>query len=146
MKTVSKSVLIWHSARQMFDLVAQVERYPQFLPWCDRATVLQTHEDGITAEIGISFGGLRQSFTTRNTQVPGREVVMRLVEGPFSQLDGTWTFAPIGEGEAQACRVSLELNYDFRSTALALLVGPVFDMIANSLVDAFVKRAEELYG
>lgn len=148
MKTVRKSVLLWHSAEQMFDLVAQVGRYPEFLPWCDHAEIVETHDDGVTAEIGIAFGGIRQTFTTRNTHVPGREVEIRLVHGPFSQLDGTWSFTPIGEGDAQqrACRVALALNYGFKSAALAALVGPVFDKIASSLVDAFVKRAEQLYG
>lgn len=147
MKTVRKSVLIWHSAAQMFELVAQVARYPEFLPWCDRASVIESHEDGVTAEIGIAFGGIHQTFTTRNTHVPGREVDMRLLHGPFSQLDGAWTFTPIGEeGDSPACRVELALNYGFKSAALAALVGPVFDKIAASLVDAFVKRAEQLYG
>ena len=145
MKTVRKSVLIWHSPEQMFELVAQVDRYPEFLPWCDHASVLETHDDGITAEIGISFGGIRQTFTTRNRHVAGREVNMRLVSGPFSQLDGAWSFTPVGK-EQSACRVTLDLNYGFKSKTLATLVGPVFDKIAGSLVDAFVERAEDLHG
>ena len=93
----------------------------------------------------IAFGGLRQTFTTRNRHVPGREVGMKLVEGPFSNLDGCWKFSPVGEGQ-RACKVTLELHYGFKSTTLAALVGPVFDKIAGTLVDAFVKRAEQVYG
>lgn len=146
MKTVHKSVLIWYTPQEMFALVTDVARYPEFLPWCDHAAVLAVEPDGMKAEVGISFGGIRQTFTTRNTHVPGREVRMKLVDGPFSNLDGCWKFSPLGDGTERACKVSLELRYGFKSGALGALVGPVFDRIAGSLVDAFVKRAEQTYG
>jgi ribosome-associated toxin RatA of RatAB toxin-antitoxin module len=146
MKNVHKSVLIWYSAEEMFNLVTQVELYPQFLPWCDHACVLVKDESGMTAEVGIAFSGLHQKFTTQNTHVPGRRVGMKLVKGPFSNLDGDWQFTPVGDGQQRACRVDLQLNYGFDSMALSALVGPVFDRIAGSLVDAFVKRAEQVYG
>jgi ribosome-associated toxin RatA of RatAB toxin-antitoxin module len=146
MKTVQKSVLIWYSAEQMFKLVTQVDQYPQFLPWCDRASVLERHDDGMTAEAGISFAGIRQSFVTRNRHVLNREVHMQLVKGPFSQLQGDWSFSEVGDGSQNACKVELQLRYGFNSMALAAVVGPVFDRIAGSLVDAFVKRAEQVYG
>jgi ribosome-associated toxin RatA of RatAB toxin-antitoxin module len=145
MKTVQRSVLIWYSAEEMFALVTDVAKYCEFLPWCDRSTVIALEPDGMKAEIGIHFSGIHQTFTTRNTHVPGREVRMKLVEGPFSNLDGCWKFQPLGEGQ-RACKVSLELHYAFKSTTLATLVGPVFDRIAGNLVDAFVKRAEQVYG
>lgn len=145
MKTVHKSVLIWFSAQEMFALVTDIERYPQFLPWCDQASVLDHHEHGMTARVGISIGGIRQSFTTRNAHAPGQQVQMQLVEGPFSRLDGQWNFSPLGQGE-RACKVEFTLRYDFDSATLAALVGPVFDKIAGSLVDAFVKRANQIYG
>lgn len=145
MKTVHKSVLIWYGAEEMFALVTDIPRYPEFLPWCDHAQVLETYPDGVKAEVGISFGGIRQTFVTRNTHVPGKLVRMELVEGPFSSLNGTWTFTGLAEGE-RACKVALELQYAFKSGALAALVGPVFDRIAGTLVDAFVKRAEQVYG
>ena len=144
MKTVHKSVLIWYSAQEMFQLVTDVEQYPKFLPWCDRASVSERDEHGMKAQVGISFGGIHQTFTTRNEHVPGREVKMRLVDGPFSRLDGHWKFTPVGATE-RACKVELDLCYGFDSMALAALVGPVFDKIAASLVDAFVKRAEGVY-
>lgn len=145
MKTVQKSVLIWYSAEEMFALVTDVAKYCEFLPWCDRSNVIALEPDGMKAEIGIHFSGIHQTFTTRNTHVPGREVRMKLVEGPFSNLDGCWKFQPLGQ-EQRACKVSLELHYAFKSTTLATLVGPVFDRIAGNLVDAFVKRAEQVYG
>jgi ribosome-associated toxin RatA of RatAB toxin-antitoxin module len=149
MKTVSKSVLIWYSPEEMFNLVTDVASYPKFLPWCDRASVLSQEEGGMTAQVGISFGGIHQSFTTRNTHVPGREVHLQLIDGPFSQLEGRWKFQPVGGEDAKeqrACRIEFELRYGFSNIALATLVGPVFDRIAGSMVDAFVKRADVVYG
>jgi len=146
MKHVHKSVLIWYSPREMFGLVTDVVRYPEFLPWCDHGAVLAQHEDGMTAEVGIAIGGLRQSFVTRNRHVPEREVSMKLVSGPFSRLDGIWRFAPVGDGSQRASRVTLDMHYGFDSPALAAAVGPVFGRIAGSLVDAFVRRAEQVYG
>lgn len=146
MKTVSKSVLIWYSPQEMYALVTDVEQYPKFLPWCDRARVLTADATGMTAEIGISFSGIRQTFTTRNDHVPGRQVTMTLVNGPFSRLDGEWNFVPLGDGTQRACKVELTLNYGFDNATLGKLVGPVFGKIAGSLVDAFVKRAAQVYG
>jgi ribosome-associated toxin RatA of RatAB toxin-antitoxin module len=123
-----------------------VADYPAFLPWCDRARVLEEHAGGVTAEVGIAFSGIHQTFTTRNEHVPGREVAMHLVKGPFSRLEGHWRFTPVGEGGQRACRVELTLDYGFSNAVLGKLVGPVFDRIAASLVDAFVKRAEQVYG
>ncbi len=134
----------------MFDLVADVARYPQFLPWCDRASILQKHADGQTAEVGLNFKGLKQRFSTRNTHLHLPKGVLedrlQLVSGPFSMLDGVWRFSPVGKLALASCKVELHLSYDFDSAAMAALVGPVFDKIASSLVDAFVKRAEEVYG
>jgi len=146
MKTVSKSVLIWYSPSEMYVLVTDVDQYPKFLPWCDRARVVAADATGMTAEIGISFSGIRQTFTTRNEHVPGRQVTIKLVSGPFSRLDGVWNFVPIGDGSQRACRVELTLNYGFDNAVLSKLVGPVFDKIASSMVDAFVKRAQQVYG
>jgi len=146
MKTVHKSVLIWFSAEEMFALVTDVARYPAFLPWCGQASVLAADEQGMTAKVGLSFGGIKQAFTTRNAHVAGREVTMALIDGPFSMLDGHWQFSPVGDGQQRACKVEFTLRYDFSSFALAALVGPVFDKIAGSLVDAFVKRATQVYG
>ena len=147
-KTVHKSVLIWFSAEEMYALVNDVAHYPEFLPWCDRARVVQTHDDGMTAEIGMALAGFHKSFTTRNVNQPGRQVQLHLVQGPFQQLDGTWDFHPLIDPGTQqpqrACRIELTLNYRFESV-FGRLVGPLFDKIAATLVDAFVKRAEQIY-
>jgi len=146
MKTVTKSVLIWYSAQEMYALVTDVDRYAEFLPWCDRARVVTSDESGMMAEIGISFSGIRQTFSTRNEHVAGRQVSMKLVNGPFSHLDGEWNFRPLGDDTQRACRVELNLHYGFDNAALSKIVGPVFDKIAGSMVDAFVKRAGQVYG
>jgi ribosome-associated toxin RatA of RatAB toxin-antitoxin module len=146
MKTIEKSVLIWYSPTEMFNLVVAVPDYPKFLPWCDHATVLAEDGDGMTAEIGLSFSGVKQTFTTRNSHVAGSRVGMHLVDGPFSKLDGEWQFLPLGDGSQRACKIQFRLTYGFANAALAKLLGPVFDKVAGSLVDAFVKRAEQVYG
>ena len=146
MKTVHKSVLIWYSAAEMFALVTDIASYPQFLPWCDKAVVLKEDADGMTAKIGLSMAGIKQTFTTRNTHEKNRKVSLALVDGPFSKLAGHWDFRPVGKAGERACKIDFTLGYDFDNAALAALVGPVFDKIAGSLVDAFVKRAEQVYG
>ena len=130
----------------MFALVTDIEHYPQFLPWCDHGEVLELNDDGMLARVGMAISGLRQSFTTRNTHEADRKGLMELVDGPFSQLDGVWAFTPLGDGTLRACKVEFTLSYGFSSSALAALVGPVFDKIAGNLVDAFVKRADQVYG
>ena len=146
MKTVQKSVLIWYSPQEMFDLVTSAQQYPQFLPWCDHTRVLEQDDSGMLAEVGIALSGIRHSFVTRNLHEPGRRVQMQLVKGPFSHLDGDWHFHAVGDGSQRAARVELLLNYGFDSVTLSKVVGPVFDRIAASMVDAFVKRAEQVYG
>lgn len=148
MKQVKRSVLLWFSAEEMYALVTRVQDYPQFLPWCNQAEVLETRADGVTARLGLAYAGVRQSFTTRNDHVDGRSVTVRLVDGPFSQLEGHWLFSPLTEpGQTpSACKVELDLQYAFSSRALEAVVSPVFDRIAATLVDGFVKRAEQVYG
>jgi ribosome-associated toxin RatA of RatAB toxin-antitoxin module len=149
MKHVKKSVLLWYSAHQIYELVTAVEQYPQFLPWCSRAEVLARDETGLTARLHLSYSGLRHAFTTRNVQVPDESVHIGLVDGPFSLLDGMWRFVPLavpGTADQKACRIEFELRYAFANTALEALISPVFDRIANTFVDSFVKRAEQVYG
>ena len=130
----------------MFALVTDIASYPQFLPWCDRASVEEHNDQGMVAKVGISMAGIRQSFTTRNRHERDRKVSVTLVDGPFSRLEGDWNFIPLGDGNQRACKVEFTLCYDFNNRALAMLVGPVFDKIAGTLVDAFVKRAAVVYG
>jgi ribosome-associated toxin RatA of RatAB toxin-antitoxin module len=146
MKTIEKSILVWYSAQQMFDLVSDVDQYPEFLPWCDHASIVTQHGDGVTAQIGMAYGKLKQSFTTRNTHVEGRQIDLKLVSGPFTNLEGHWLFSPVGEADDLACRTTLKMVYGFDNSLLSSLVSPVFDRIAASLVDAFFKRANQVYG
>ncbi len=148
MKHVNRSVLLWYSPREMYDLVVAVPDYPQFLPWCDGAQVIEQHDDGITARIGLAYAGVKHAFTTRNEHVPGESVVVRLVDGPFSMLDGTWVFVPLGAdaAPAQGCKIEFDLRYAFASKALETVLSPVFDKVANTFVDSFVTRAESVYG
>ncbi len=148
MKHVRKSVLLWYSPAEMYTLVTDVQRYPEFLPWCDRAELLHTHDDGVTARLGLHYMGVRHAFTTRNVQRMAERVAVQLVDGPFSTLEGEWLFRPLGRtgSEQQACKVEFDLRYAFASPALETVVSPVFDRIANTFVDSFVRRAEDVYG
>lgn len=146
MKHVKKSVLLWYSAREMYELVTAVASYPAFLPWCERAEVLDQDDQGMTARLHLHFAGLHHAFTTRNAHQPEQSVVMALVDGPFSHLDGTWRFQPIGEAGASACRVEFDLCYAFSSRSFESVLSPVFDRVANTFVDSFVQRARQVYG
>ena len=143
MHTVERTVLVPYSAAQMFELVADVEKYPEFMPWCGGAEVQQRDEHGMQASITIALAGLRQRFTTRNThQYPDR-IDLQLVDGPFSSLNGTWRFQSLDD---EACKVLFTLEYAFSNRALEMLVGPVFNRIATSFIDSFTKRANDKYG
>ncbi len=147
MKHVKKSVLLWYSAQEMYELVTRVRDYPSFLPWCEKAEVLEESGDQMTARLTLRYAGLHHAFTTRNTHVAGQSVVVTLVDGPFSLLEGQWRFTPLSPpGSPPACKVELDLRYAFSSATLQAIVSPVFDRIANTLVDSFVKRAEQVYG
>jgi len=163
MKHVKKSVLLWYSAREMYELVVDVESYPKFLPWCESSTILEQHPAdpatgtlaGMTARLGLSYAGVRQSFTTRNEQVQGEVVKLKLVDGPFSSLDGLWQFKPLktpdptqppNPDEPVACKVEFDLAYAFSNRVFEAVLSPVFDQVANTFVDSFVKRAAQVYG
>jgi ribosome-associated toxin RatA of RatAB toxin-antitoxin module len=151
MKQVKKSVLLWYTPREMYELVTAVERYPEFLPWCNKVEVMAREGDAVTARLHLAYAGVRHAFTTRNRNDDGGpRVSMALVDGPFSQLDGVWQFLPLNkpgtDGEPTACKIVFELSYAFSSGALEAVVSPVFDRIANTFVDSFVQRAESLYG
>lgn len=145
MKHVKKSVLLWYSPHEMYELVTAVKDYPKFLPWCERSDVLETHAGGMTVRLGLQYAGMHHAFTTRNEHEPDRSVLVSLVDGPFSQLDGTWRFLQLGSTE-NACRIEFDMRYAFSNAALEALVSPVFDRVANTFVDSFVKRAEQVYG
>lgn len=142
MAVVHKSVLLPFSAEQMFDLVNGIEDYPKFLPWCGGAHVKERQGDNLVATLSINYHGVKQTFTTANTNQPPHLIKVTLVEGPFRHLDGTWSFKPL---RADACKIEFDLHYEFSSKLLEKVIGPVFSMIANSFVEAFCKRAEAVY-
>jgi ribosome-associated toxin RatA of RatAB toxin-antitoxin module len=142
MQRVQKSVLVPYSAEAMFELVDRVERYPEFLPWCGGATILETHPGGKTARIDINYHGIHAHFTTDNANRPPESIVVTLNSGPFRHLHGEWRFHALAP---DACKVEFELAYEFATHMLEKIVGPVFAHIAGTFIDAFVHRAESLH-
>lgn len=143
MTTLSRSALVPYEPHQMYALVNEIERYPEFLPWCRSVDVHERSEDMVCATIELAKSGVHKAFTTRNRMQAGKMIEIGLVNGPFSHLHGFWRFEHLGE---TACKVSLDMEFDFSNRLLGLAVGPVFGQIVTSLVDAFVKRAREIYG
>ncbi len=143
MQHVKKSVLVPYSAGAMFALVDDVERYPQFLPWCAGAHVLERHEGGKTARLDIDYHGVRAHFTTDNANRPPDLIVITLKDGPFKHLHGEWDFRALAES---ACKVELDLCYEFKTHMFERLFGGVFGHITNTFIDAFVHRAEAMHG
>jgi ribosome-associated toxin RatA of RatAB toxin-antitoxin module len=143
MPLVQKSALVAHSAAEMFALVDDVERYPQFLPWCGSTRLLARDDLTTVATIEISYRGIRQSFTTSNTKKGTGSMHISLQEGPFKELEGEWQFTALGR---EGCKVALRLDYSFDNAVLEAAVGPVFGYIANTMIERFVARADTLYG
>jgi len=143
MAQVDKTVLVEYACDQMFTLVRDVEQYPRFLPWCTRASIDSADGDTVRATLHIDYHGVRTHFSTENAYRAPTNIDMQLVHGPFKHLHGSWQFTALGES---ACKIQLRLVYEFSNRILEKLVGPVFGFIANSLVDAFVRRAEQLHG
>jgi ribosome-associated toxin RatA of RatAB toxin-antitoxin module len=142
MAHIERSALVMHSAEQMFDLVCDVARYPEFLPWCVDAHINSETESELEAGMTISKGGIQQKFTTRNEKARPQYMTMELVDGPFSQLQGRFTFKSLSD---EACKVILELDFEVSGKILSMTLSPVFKQAANMMVDAFVKRADEIY-
>ena len=138
MKRIARSAIVEHAAREMFDLVEGIESYPKFLPWCLDATVHERSAAGTRATLTVGLRGLRQSFTTHNENHPGEAISMRLVRGPFRHFSAAWRFTPLSP---QASRIEFSLEYEFASRALAKLLEPLFEHIADTMVDAFTRRA-----
>ena len=142
MASVQKSVLVPYSATRMFDLVEHVEDYPLFLPWCAGAKTLERRTEEALVRIDINYHGVRAHFTTANRSRPPELIVIELRDGPFRHLDGAWRFRALAPA---ASKVELELHYEFAGPVLERLIGPVFSHIANTFIDAFVRRAEIVY-
>lgn len=143
MRKVNKSALVPYPAAQMYALVNDVERYPEFLPWCRGAQVISHTESEMHARLDLARGGLHKTFTTRNALEPGRAITMTLENGPFRHLEGRWQFLDLGP---EGSKVTLDMEFEFAGMVLDLMAGPVFHEICNSLVDAFIRRAASLHG
>lgn len=143
MTTVNRSALVNYTPQEMFSLVDDIEHYADFLPWCRNTTIHERGENEVKASIELAHRGVHKTFTTLNSMQPGKSIKIQLVKGPFSHLEGVWRFDSLGEN---ACKVSLDMHFDFSNRLLQLAIGPVFSQIVNNLVDAFVKRAQEVYG
>jgi ribosome-associated toxin RatA of RatAB toxin-antitoxin module len=139
-KELSRSAIVEHSAAEMYALVEDIESYPGFLPWCAGAQVHSRSPEGTRATLTVAVGPVRQSLTTLNENRPGEAIHMRLVEGPFRHFSAEWRFVPLG---AHACRVEFRLGYQFSSRTLGKVLAPLFDGMADSMVDAFVRRAAD---
>lgn len=168
MPCIERQAFVPYSPQAMFDLVATVERYPQFLPWCASSQILLRRDDGIDASLQVRFKGIQQHFSTRNIHRPPGLIQMQLLDGPFERLEGAWYFdgielsddhrlgldAELGEhsrsehdpSAPQGCKVRLRLDYHMKSGLLAKLFSPAFDMIAAQMMDVFLARADQCYG
>lgn len=142
MPVVKKSALVGHSVHQMFELVSDVESYPDFLPWCRSTRLLSSSETEVCAELEVARVGIHQTFSTCNQLHPSERMDIRLRDGPFRNLNGSWRFTPLRD---DACKVELELEFEFSGKLINVAFGKVFSQIANTLVDAFCKRSDEVY-
>lgn len=142
MARVEKTVLVNHSAEQMYALVDAVEQYPEFLPWCGGVDLIKRDETTTTATLHIDFHGIQQKFTTENRKTYPHLMEISLKDGPFKHLEGVWRFIDLAD---DACKIEFRLNYEFSNIFLEKLISPVFSHIANTFVDGFVARAEQVY-
>jgi len=138
MHNIHKSAIVLHPAQKMFQLVDSVETYPQFLPWCGSTQIIERDNYRTIASIEINYKGLRQIFTTENTKKQNQEMIIRLIDGPFKSLSGKWMFKNL---DKDSCQIELKLEYEFNNVILEKLITPVFNMIANTFIDEFIKEA-----
>lgn len=143
MTQINRSALVLHTAEQMFDLVNDVQRYPEFLPWCASTELISETEQELVATLHLAKSGLKYSFTTRNQLQRPRRMEIGLVKGPFSNLTGIWTFTPLSD---EASKVELHMTFEFSGKLTGMAMSKVFNSVATTLVDAFVSRADKIYG
>lgn len=143
MNILKKNAIVPYTARQMFELVNNIEDYPRFLPWCQSSKIISRTEKEVVATLTINWKGIHKSFTTRNYLFPYERVKIELVNGPLQHLEGIWTFQVLNE---EACKILLDLEFEFAGNFIDRFFQPVFQHIANTLVEAFCKRAVDLYG
>lgn len=143
MPTVNQSQLVPYSAKQMYELVNDYEKYPEFLSGCVGAKTLSLADDQLNAELQIQKLGISQSFSTHNTMIPNQKIEMELLNGPFKHLQGAWTFSEFDE---QSCQISLKLEFEFSSPVVAMVFGKIFNELTLKMINSFKKRAKVIYG
>jgi ribosome-associated toxin RatA of RatAB toxin-antitoxin module len=143
MKRIARSAIVEHSASELYALVERIEAYPEFLPWCRAARVSERGAGRTVATLAVGLKGVRYEFTTQNTNLPQEAIDMKLLEGPFRHFAARWRFHPLG---AQAARIEFAMEYQFASRIVAAALAPVFHAIADTMVDAFKRRADEVHG
>lgn len=143
MKRVTRSAIVEHPAQAMYALVERIEAYPEFLPWCREARVHERSAGRTVATLAVGLKGVRYAFTSENTNRPPTAIDLRLLEGPFRHFAARWRFDPLG---ARAARIGFEMEYAFQGALVARALGPVFERIADTMVDAFKRRADSVYG
>jgi ribosome-associated toxin RatA of RatAB toxin-antitoxin module len=142
MPTISRSALVMYSVEQMYQLINDIVAYPQFIPNCGDSKIISAHNDEVTAALLVSKGGLKKWFTTKNTSVDNNKIQLDLVDGPFKKLTGYWQLTELSE---EACKISLQLEYEFSSKIFDVAFGRVFHSLTNNMVQAFTQRAKEVY-
>ncbi len=142
MKTIKHTAKVHFTSEQMYKLVNDIARYPEFLPWCKASKIIRQTAEHIEASLTVKTAGLEKSFTTRNALIENECMTLQLIEGPFKHFLGVWEFIPLGE---QQCEVSFRMEFEFNSKLLAMVAEKVFIHIADTMVQAFVRRAEALY-
>lgn len=140
---VERSALLPYSAHQMYSLVNDVDKYPEFLPWCSGTEILEHSATSMSAKVLIAKGPIKQFFVTRNVLVADTSIEMNLQEGPFNKLHGLWTFQQLNE---QACKINLSMEFDYHNVIIKATLGPLFNKAASTMVDVFCQRAKQLYG
>lgn len=143
MHTLKRNALVPYTQRQMFELVNSIEDYPRFLPWCQNSRIISRTETEVVAELNINWKGIHKSFTTKNHMTPYNRIEIELVNGPLHRLDAVWEFIPLDQ---HACKITLDMEFEFTGHFFDRLFQPIFQHIGNTFVDAFCKRAAELYG
>ena len=140
---VRRSVLVPHPAEAMFDLIEQAEHYPQFLPWCVGATILERSDEWVAAKVDFSYAQVAFSLRTRNAKRRPEWLRVRVVDGPFRRFDGDWRLTPIGP---LGCKIEFEVAYELSAGIVDRLARPTVEVVARSVIDAFVRRADRVCG
>ncbi|NQY51484.1 MAG: type II toxin-antitoxin system RatA family toxin [Piscirickettsiaceae bacterium] len=144
MTTITRRLLVLYTPEQMYNLVNDVEAYPLFLPWCNNSTIISKSEDVIAASLDLTKGGICRTFSTRNTLIEDESITIEMIDGPFRHLEGCWQFEPFKYGTG--CQIQLHINFDFSNRIIKIALEPIFTQILGSLVNAFYKRAQDIYG